>query len=112
MAACASGCLNTVPLLPLLLEQIFDPFRGRMDVKAILMGLDNMIIRCAPDLECPTHIGVDVVCPSSRVKRARFFIACSEVAVVARLFIGNALARQWLGAWNWSRSRSRSPRTS
>jgi len=112
VAACASSCLDAFPLGSIRLEQPVDPFRGRMYVESIWMGLGNRIVSCAPDLECPTHIGADVVCSSSRVKRAPLVIVSGEGAIVTRLFIGNASARQWLGTKNGSRSQRRAPHNS
>jgi len=50
-----------LPTAQLLLEQTVDPFRGRVDSEAILMGLSNKIFRCAPDPKCSTHIGAGLV---------------------------------------------------
>jgi len=71
VAACASGCLNTLSLVPFLLEQSVDPFRGRMNVDAVRIGLRNTIIRYTPSLEYSTHFVADLVCLSSRVEHAR-----------------------------------------
>jgi len=92
VAACASGCLNTLLLVPFLLEQTVDPFRARMDLQAIWIGLGNTIIRCAPDLEYPTCIGADVVCSSRCIERARFVIVSGKNVVVVSLFMGNCVS--------------------
>ena len=80
-----------------------------MDIKARWMGLRNAIIRCTSGLECPTDIGVDVVCPSSRVERAGLVVVGSEITVVTILLMGKRVNATVVRCMEWVTSRPHAP---